>query len=174
MVTKKANNTLAFLRRNISRSPRDVKARCYESLVRPNLEYASSAWDPYTMCNWKQYKGESPVLSVETTTLQAVFHTWWAPLVESPFNTAANYPCYAVSHYQSISYHIQPYLQPSSVTTRGHRLRYMIPFCRTDILSRSYFPSTIRLWNQIPQKESTALPWTLSRQGLPPWSFEYP
>jgi len=82
--------------------------------------------------------------------------------------------CYAVSHYQSISYHIQPYLQPSSVTTRGHRLRYMIPFCRTDILSRSYFLSTIRLWNQIPQKESTALPWTLSRLGLPPRSFEYP
>ena len=30
--------------------------------------------------------------------------------------------CYAVSHYQPISCHIQPYFQPSSVTTRGHQL----------------------------------------------------
>ena len=48
MVTKKV------LRRNISRCPRDVKARCYESFVCPNLEYASSAWDPYTMGNIQQ------------------------------------------------------------------------------------------------------------------------
>ena len=50
---------------------------------------------------------------------------------------------------------IQPYPQPSSVTTRGLHLRYMILFCQTDIYSRSYFPSTIRLWNQIPHKVVT-------------------
>ena len=54
MVIKKANNTRAFLRRNISRCPRDVKARCYESLVRPNLEYTSSVWNPYIMGNIQQ------------------------------------------------------------------------------------------------------------------------
>ena len=52
--TKKANNTLAFLRRNISRCSRDVNVRCYESLVRPNLEYTSSVWDPYIMSNIQQ------------------------------------------------------------------------------------------------------------------------
>jgi len=54
MVTKKANNTLAFLHLNISRCPRDVKARCCKSLVCPNLEYASSAWDPNNMSNIQQ------------------------------------------------------------------------------------------------------------------------
>ena len=91
MVTKKANKTLAFLRRNISRCPRDVKPRCYESFVRPNLKFTNpTTWATYS--NWKQYKRVLPVLSVETTTLQAVFHTCWAPSVGSPFNTAASCP----------------------------------------------------------------------------------
>ena len=46
--TKKANNSLAFLRRNLSSCPPDVKAQCYRTLVRPILDYASSAWGPHT------------------------------------------------------------------------------------------------------------------------------
>ena len=46
--TKKANNSLAFLRRNLSSWPQDVKAQCYKMLVRPILDYARSAWDPHT------------------------------------------------------------------------------------------------------------------------------
>jgi hypothetical protein len=51
---KKANNSLSFLRRNLTRCPQDIKAQCYESLVRPILEYASAAWDPYTTKNIQQ------------------------------------------------------------------------------------------------------------------------
>jgi hypothetical protein len=45
-VAKKANNTLAFLRRNIQQCPRNTKALCYTTLVRPVTEYASIIWDP--------------------------------------------------------------------------------------------------------------------------------
>ena len=51
-VTKKANRTTAFLRRNLSSCPKDVKAKCYKSIVRPQLEYASpTVWDPITKSN---------------------------------------------------------------------------------------------------------------------------
>ena len=43
-VTKKADQTTAFLRRNLSSCPKDVKAKCYKSIVRPQLEYASTVW----------------------------------------------------------------------------------------------------------------------------------
>ncbi|XP_072041276.1 uncharacterized protein [Amphiura filiformis] len=45
-ITKKANQTLGFLRRNVSKCPPDIKTKCYESFVRPILEYSSSAWAP--------------------------------------------------------------------------------------------------------------------------------
>ena len=42
-----ANKSLGFLRRNIIKFPEEIKKRAYQSKVRPNVEYASSAWDPY-------------------------------------------------------------------------------------------------------------------------------
>ena len=50
-ITKKANATSAFLRRNINSCSRQVKAQCYTTLVRSNLEYAATVWDLYTKFN---------------------------------------------------------------------------------------------------------------------------
>jgi len=53
MTTRKANNTLALLRRNLHSCPRSTKETCYKSLVRPQLEYTSTVWDPHTKSNIK-------------------------------------------------------------------------------------------------------------------------
>ena len=47
-VSRKATRTLNFVKRNIYGCSPETKARAYMSLVRPQLEYASSVWDPYT------------------------------------------------------------------------------------------------------------------------------
>ena len=47
-IIKKCNSTLAFLKRNLSKSPTFVKNQCYKSLVRPKLEYACAIWDPHS------------------------------------------------------------------------------------------------------------------------------
>ena len=46
-ILAKANKSLGFLRRNISKFPEEIKKRAYQAIVTPNVEYASSAWDPY-------------------------------------------------------------------------------------------------------------------------------
>ena len=46
-IIKSCSSTLAFIKRNLSRSPKLVKERCYTALVRPKLEYASAVWDPH-------------------------------------------------------------------------------------------------------------------------------
>jgi hypothetical protein len=53
-VSSKASKTLNFISRNFYHSTRKVKTQLYLSLVRPLLEYACSAWDPYTQRNIKQ------------------------------------------------------------------------------------------------------------------------
>ena len=42
----KADHTRAFLQRNMRSCPRNVRAQCYTTLVRPMLEYSSPVWDP--------------------------------------------------------------------------------------------------------------------------------
>ena len=47
-ISKKANNIRAFLHRNLTRCPAPIKEQAYKTYVRPNLEYASTVWDPHT------------------------------------------------------------------------------------------------------------------------------
>ena len=44
--TKKTNQTLGFLKRNIRVHNKDLKSVAYKTLVRPQLEYASTVWYP--------------------------------------------------------------------------------------------------------------------------------
>ena len=40
-----------FVRRNFSTCPLHIREHCYTTLVRPQLEYASSVWDNNIQCN---------------------------------------------------------------------------------------------------------------------------
>jgi hypothetical protein len=53
-ICKKANNTTAFLRRNLSHCPTTIKDKCYKTLVRSQVEYASTVWDLHTKKNNKK------------------------------------------------------------------------------------------------------------------------
>ena len=44
------------------------------------------------------------------------------------------------------------YLHPQgTAVTRGHQCRFMVPYSRTDTFRMAFFPSAIRLWNQLPE-----------------------
>ena len=45
--TKKASQTLDFLKRNVRVHNKDLKSIAYKTLVRPQLEYASTVWYPH-------------------------------------------------------------------------------------------------------------------------------
>ena len=45
-VIQKASRTLGLLRRTLSPCKQNVKERAYEAIIRPQLEYASEAWNP--------------------------------------------------------------------------------------------------------------------------------
>ena len=46
-ISKEANSMLGFLRRNLRSCSEDTKANTYFSMVRSNLEYCSSVWNPH-------------------------------------------------------------------------------------------------------------------------------
>ena len=53
VASTKAQQTLGVIRRNLNKCSTHIKAIAYTSLVRPILEYASAAWDPYSQNNIK-------------------------------------------------------------------------------------------------------------------------
>ena len=50
-ISKKAHNTLGFLRRNIKIHSESLKSSAYKVLVHPQLEYCSTVWCPFTDSN---------------------------------------------------------------------------------------------------------------------------
>ena len=46
-ITKKSNNMLGFLRRNLRQESEETKAHAYFTMVRSNLDYCSTIWSPY-------------------------------------------------------------------------------------------------------------------------------
>jgi len=48
---KTANKTRSFIARNVHSCPKKVNAACYTTLVRPAMEYATTAWAPHTAQN---------------------------------------------------------------------------------------------------------------------------
>ena len=55
-VTKKANSTFGFVRRNLNHCPEDCKKTAYISLVRSTMEYGAIVWDPYTIVDTNKVK----------------------------------------------------------------------------------------------------------------------
>ena len=47
MITAKASSVRSLLQRNLAKCPATVKCYCYNTFVRPILEYASTVWSPY-------------------------------------------------------------------------------------------------------------------------------
>ena len=50
-ITSTANKTLGFVKRNVVTTNKDIETMAYNSLVRPQVEYASAVWSPYTKEN---------------------------------------------------------------------------------------------------------------------------
>ena len=152
---KKASNTRAFLQRNLQQCLRKTKELCYKTLVRPILDYASIIWDPFTDNNirklemvqrraarmvFSDYRSTSRI----TTVLQQL---QWPTLQEHRAQTKVfMIYCIVYSLVDIPLCHLTP-----TISVRGHNMKFQIPYARTSIYQRSFFPDTIRLWNSLPQ-----------------------
>jgi len=52
--------------------------------------------------------------------------------------------------YNLVDIPAEHHLNRTSLRTRGHSLRFLVPHTRTTVYRTPFFPQTIRLWNQLP------------------------
>ena len=154
VTAKKGNNSLAFLRRNLASCPQEIKAQSYQTLVRPILEYSSTVWDPHTGYNIKQLesvqrraarfvKGDYKTTS---STSKMLTDLGWPTLQQRRAN-AKLIMVYRITH-DLIDIPAAHFFHHLTLGGHGYEHRFHVPFCQTDSMKHSFFPSATRLWNQ--------------------------
>ncbi len=162
-VIKKANKTLGFLRRNLWFCNKEIKTATYEMLVRPSLEYSSVVWDPY-------YRND--IQKVEMTQRRAArfcMNDYGRQssvsdmLAELSWDTLEDRRKYSRLHmmYKILNGMVGIDKDQYITLTRDNRCRsshskklQVLP-ARTNTYKYSYFPRTIRDWNQLPESTVT-------------------
>ena len=151
---------MAFLRRNLNKCSKEVKEKAYTILVRPNLEYGSSVWDPF-----RQYQIDA-VEMVQSRSRAARFVTGqynryqsvtsmfqelkWTSLQQRQEQRLVNlYKC--VSNINALQ--MPPYVVRPTRTTRGQNSNSFIAIsCNNDSYKYSYLPKTLLEWNNLPER----------------------
>ncbi|XP_056006769.1 uncharacterized protein LOC130050570 [Ostrea edulis] len=160
-ITKRANSTSAFLRRNIHQCPRETKALCYKALVRPLLEYASVIWDPHTTENINkidmvQRRAARMVMNDFRTTssVSSMIQQLNWPLLQERRAQVRSIMMYRIV-YQLVD--IPSTLLIPTISPRGNNIIFLVPYVRTTVYQKSgFFPDGIRIWNSLPSEAVNA------------------
>ena len=162
-VSSKATRTLGFLRRNLAFAPQQTKAMAYKTLVRPQVEYASPVWAPYTQVNVQKIE------KVQRTAARWVSRRWRK--TSSVDDMLSNLSLDTLEHRREVSslclfYKMHndlvsidrdKYLSPKTRlirTRQSHPFQYNRPSPNTDCFKYSFFPRVVPVWNGL--YESTA------------------
>ena len=99
-ITGKANITLGFIKRNVKTKNASVKELAYKTLVRPQVEYASTIWSPHTKQNTQKIEmvqRRAARWSITTTPHMTVSRQCLITLVGDPLKTDALIPACSCS-----------------------------------------------------------------------------
>ena len=157
-VTANANRTLGFIRRNIKTKMPKVREAAYNSLVRPQLEYASAVWDPHTKVRISQIgqvqqraaRWTASNFDRQSSVTEMVKQLGWRSL-EQRRADARLCLFYKVIH-GLVAVPLPDYIHHSN---RISRYCYSMTFRQvstsTDYYKFSFFPLAIVQWNSLPE-----------------------
>ena len=163
-ITKKANQTLGFIKRNIRVHNKDLKSTAYKTLVRPQLEYASTVWSPHTDQDIKkledvQRRAARWVMRdyQQTSSVTAMLQDLnWRTLDQRRIDSRLVL-LYKVT-YDLVAIPAQDFLiRNTRQSSRNHPMAYRQILALRDYYKFTFFPRTIIHWNAL---ATTAYPRT--------------
>lgn len=157
-IKKKAVTKLGYLRRTLRQAPQDMKLLAYKTFIRPIIEYASIVWDPHTKRNIVHLE------SVQRKSVRFIFNMYsWRTSASTLVERAELEPLELRRHTERLGYLYKIYhnkigierdhfIQPvSKRITRSHHSKKLRDYnCRTDVFHNTFFPRTVREWNELP------------------------
>ena len=156
-ITKKANQTLGFLRRNIKVKSESLKANAYKTLVRPQLEYASEVWAPHTKSLVDQIEAVQRRSARwiksdygQTSSVTSMLNSLNLRQLDLRRIDSRLSLMYKITN-NLVAIPIDEYLIPLSRPSRhSHPLSYRLITATTDYYKYSFFPRTVYHWNNLP------------------------
>ena len=136
---------ITFLQRNLSQCQRSVKCACYNTYVRPTLEYASSVWSPHLLSDINriemvQRRSTRFVYNdfARTSSVTSMLNNLNWPLLQQRRDIAKVIMFYKIiNNLISIPH---DHITISPVSTRGHNLRYIQLAAKSNTYLFSFFP----------------------------------
>ena len=122
------------------------------------MEYAAIVWDPHTTENIKMVEavqrraarfvtGDYRCTSSVTAMTESL--SW--EILQHRRQQAKAIMVFRIVH-AMVAIPAFSHVQILGASTRGHQYKYRIPYCRTNTYKDSFSPSSIILWNQLPEK----------------------
>ena len=173
IVTKKASNTLSFLRRNLRYCPRKAKETAYLALVRSTIEYSSVIWDPHLQ------KDKDQLEKVNRRAARFVTNTYDRQRSASDLLQKLEWP--TLEHRRSNQRLTMMYkvvqglvavpassLEPADTRTRAnHAFKFRNITTATTQYKHSFFPRTIPEWNGLKKEVAESGSLNMFRDRLP-------
>ena len=177
IVRAKANQQLAFVRRNIRTRSSSTKDKLFNTLVRPHLEYAATVWDPHISkqkhsLEMVQRRAARWVTNRHhnKSSVTYMLHTLGWTSLEHCRATSRLCMLYQIYH-GSIGIPHDPYILPYRHTPRPSRQTDMHTLatyqCRTNYFKCSFFPQTIVAWNALTKSVVTSSTLDAFKAALP-------
>ena len=154
----KANRTLGFLRRTLFSCPKNVKESAYKGMVCPILEYGSSVWHPHSDKLQEELE-KVQNRAARFVTRNYVYETGsmtgilgqlkWESLKKRRKDNRL------ILLYKGLKGKARiPTDDLIPKTRRGrnqHSFAFQIPSASKDVCKYSFFPQTVRYWNDLPE-----------------------
>ena len=155
-VCNKANRTLGFVKRNIVTASTKAKQTAYQTLVRPQTEYAASVWDPkiahhqhsIEMVQRRAARWVCSEYGWEASVTEMIKKLEWETL-EARRAKMRVLMMYKVVH-QIVAVSSAQLTPRTSAARQNHPYTFHQLQAKQDYYLYSFFPWTIPLWNLLP------------------------
>jgi hypothetical protein len=163
-IINKSSKTLGLIRRNLHSCNTEVYSLAYRTLVRPKLEYASTAWSPHTTSYINKLEAiqnsaarfctRNYQRSQSVTELKRQLN-WDTLYTRRAMNDATMF--YKICHgHVRITFPSTVIPPPVMLTRRNHSHTKWVPPASINAYKYSFFVRTIPLWNKLPASAAEA------------------
>ena len=156
-ICAKANKSLGFLRRNLKIPAISLKESAYKTFVRPILEYACTVWDPHTQDNINKLE------AVQRRAARFVVNRYHNTSSVTDMIKQLQWP--TLQHRRKVARlaMLRKIIKNEAVVNkdciqtapprqrRKHSQQLKQIQCRTAYRQNSFYPRTIREWNDLPE-----------------------